>query len=108
VGAPFHDAALVDHENLVRVDDGGKAVGDDEGGAALQEPFQGPLDEALRLHVHAGGGLVQDEDAGIGQERAGEGNELPLAHGKQDAAFAHRGVVPVAQARLSWVTVRRS
>mgnify|MGYP006179948009 CR=1 FL=1 len=35
VGAAFGDPALVENDDLVGVDDGGEAVGDDDGGAIM-------------------------------------------------------------------------
>ena len=34
------------------------------------------LDELLGLRVHQRGGLVEDEDARVGQQRAGDGHPL--------------------------------
>src|SRR5258708_40292598 len=62
VGAFFDDFAVVDDEDLVGVADGGEAVGDDEGGAALHEAQQGFLDVGFGAGVDAAGGLIEDED----------------------------------------------
>ena len=72
MGALLDDAALVQHDDAVSVPDGGEPVGDDERGSVVQQLPQGPLDHRLRAGVHVGGRLVQDEDAGIGQDRPGE------------------------------------
>ena len=55
-------------------------VGDDEGRPARQssEP-QRALDLALGADVDRGRGLVEDQDPGIGEQRARERDELPLA-----------------------------
>src|SRR4029453_13002533 len=42
----------------------------------------------LRLGVEARGGLVEDEDAGIGEDGAGDGDALPLAAGELYPALA--------------------
>ena len=82
VGAPLDDLPVVQHHDLGRRLDGGEAVGDDEAGAPLHEHVQGPLDQLLGRGVHAGGGLVQDQDARVGDEGPGEGEQLALAPGR--------------------------
>jgi hypothetical protein len=63
---------VVDDEGPVGVHGRGEPVGDADGGAALQQHFQGGLDLCLGLQVQVRGGLVQDQDARLGQERPGE------------------------------------
>ena len=72
-------------------------MGDDEAGASGQERLQGPLDLALGAGVHAGGGLVQDQDARIGQGGAGDGQELALALA-EPAALPQDGLVALGEA----------
>src|SRR5690606_37693360 len=81
VRAALDDAALVHDEDLVRALDGGEAVRDDEGGAAAAERAQPVADEGLALGVEAGGGLVEDEDARVGDDGARDGDALALAAG---------------------------
>ena len=59
---------------------------------------EGVLDELLGLGVHRGGRLVEDQDARVEGEGAGEGEELLLAHGERRAALLHRGVEAAAAA----------
>ena len=91
--------SLVQHQDAVGVLDGRQAVGDDEAGAADEQAVERPLDELLGLGVDRRGGLVEDQDAGIEGEGAGEGDELLLAHREAGAALAHRGVEAPRQAR---------
>ena len=44
-----------------------------------QNALQGILDEDFRVRVDVGGGLVQDEDAGIADDGAGEAEQLSLS-----------------------------
>ena len=53
------------------------------------------LHQQLGEGVDVGGGLVQDQDARVGQQRAGEGDELALAHAEVAAALADGRVVAV-------------
>ena len=79
VGAAFDDFPLAEDEDGVGVADGGKAVGDDETGAAFHETFECFIDKPLAFGAKGGGGFVEQEDAGIGQNGAGDGDALALA-----------------------------
>ena len=47
--------------NAVGVDDGGQAVGDDDGGAPDHEAVQCGLHQRLALRVQRAGGLIQQQ-----------------------------------------------
>ena len=79
MGAFFDDFAVVDDEHLVSVADGAEAVGDDEAGAALHQAQQGFLDARFGAGIDAAGGFVKDQDAGVGQDGAGNRQHLALA-----------------------------
>ena len=51
----------------------------------------------LILRVHAGGGLVQNDNWGVLQKTPGNGNALLFSAGEVGAAFSHHGVVPLGQ-----------
>jgi hypothetical protein len=74
MGAALDDLAVVDDDHHAGIANGGEAVGNDKRGAALEEHFQCPLDQFLGVCVDAGGGLVEDQDAWIGQDCAGKGD----------------------------------
>ncbi len=59
--------------------DRGKPVGDEEGGAAPKQGFDGVLDELLGEGIDGGGRLVQHEDVRVGQDCPGEGQKLLLS-----------------------------
>src|SRR5512135_1946423 len=79
VSTLLDDFAVVDDDDIIRIADGGEAVRDDEAGAALHQAQERLLDARFRARVHAGGGFIQDEDAWVGEDRAGNGKQLPLA-----------------------------
>ena len=64
-----------------------------------EQPLQAPLDRLLGAHVDVGGRLVEDQDPRLGQQRAGEGDELALAGRELDAALADLGLDPFRQRR---------
>src|ERR1022692_3206738 len=64
-----------------------------EGGAALHQVGETFLNGGLGFGIEAAGSLVEDEDARIGENGAGDGDALPLTAGELDAALADDGVV---------------
>ena len=106
VAAAFHDPAVVENEDAVGMADGGETVGDDQAGAAVHEPFERFVDEALALGIEGGGGLVEQENARIGEDGAGDGDALALAAGELGAARADEGFVTLRQGGDEVVGVR--
>lgn len=49
MGSLLNDPAVVDHHDPVRAGDRGQAVGDDEGGSALEQPCQRALNQVPRF-----------------------------------------------------------
>ena len=91
VGAGGGDFAGFENDDQVGVADGGEAVRDDQDGFADDEALEGGLDEGLAVAVEGAGGLVEDEDGGVAEEGAGEGEALFLSAGEPGAAFADEG-----------------
>src|SRR5947208_14949927 len=79
VVALLDDPARVHDHDLVGVADRREAVRDDEGSAAVTEARHRLLNEYLGARVDVARSFVEDEDARIGEERAGDRDELPLA-----------------------------
>ena len=97
MGAELDDLAVVDDGDAVGAHRGGEAVGDEDGGAALEQHVERLLDLRLGLEVEVRRGLVEHEDARAGEERPGQGEELPLAGRQRHAALVHGRVEPVGQ-----------
>ena len=72
-------------------------MGDDQQGLALHQFRDGLLDVALVVCVHAGGCLVQDDNRGVLQDAAGDGDALPLPAGEACPALADHRVKPIGQ-----------
>ena len=85
VGARFDDASLLQHHDKVSMAHGGKAMGDDQGGAPGEESVEGLLDEGLALGVEGTGGFVEDEDVGFGEDGAGDADALALPTAEEGA-----------------------
>lgn len=97
VRALLDDPALVEDVDDVGALDGAEAVGDGNGGAALGRLVQGGLDDVLGLGVEGRRGLVQEQDLGVADQGAGDGDALLLAAREQRALAAHDRVEAVGQ-----------
>ena len=92
MGALLGDAAGDQDGDLVGVAGGGDAVGDEEGGASAHDLAQTGEDDLFGVGVDAGQGVVEDEDAGVAQDGAGDGlTEVVVS-----------GPTQVAAAELAW------
>jgi len=72
-------------------------VGHDQGGAALHEHAQRPVDLLFDLDVDRTGGVVEDEDRRVDQEGPGDGDALALATREGVATLTDHGVVALGQ-----------
>ncbi len=91
------DAAVLDQNDFIHLFDGGDPVRDQDGGLAGTGLFQVVEDDALRLGVHGGNGVVQDQDRRVLHECAGNRDALLLAAGNGHAAFAEHRFVAVGE-----------
>ncbi|GJC95043.1 hypothetical protein ColKHC_03869 [Colletotrichum higginsianum] len=92
VRALLDDASLVEDVDDVGLLNGAEAMGDGNGGAALGGLVEGGLDDVLRLGIEGRRGLVQQQDLGVADEGAGDGDALLLAAGEQGALASDDGV----------------
>ena len=60
---------------------------------------EGQLDPCLGLGVEGAGAVVEEQDGGLGHDRAGQGQALPLSARKRITAFADRCIQPAWQRR---------
>ena len=88
--AALDDAALIQHQNLVRADHGGEAVRDHQRRAPARDFVEARLDFALGLGVERRGRLVEHQDARPFEDDARDGDALFLAARKFEAALADR------------------
>src|ERR1700747_939489 len=87
--AALDDAAVAQDNDLVGVLHGGGAVRNQNGGAAVHDAAQASENALFGLRIDAGEGSVEDEDARVADDGAGDGRALLLSAGERDAAFAH-------------------
>src|SRR3989454_4332882 len=92
----LHRSAVHDHD-FVRVEYGGQAVSDHDRCRSLDHPVDGLLHQALGLAVERTGGLVEDQDLWVRDDRAGDGDTLALAARQANPPVADHRVVPVGE-----------
>ena len=97
MSAAFDDASVFQYQNLVGIADGAEAVCDDETCATAHESLESLLDQSLGGGVDTGGGLVENEDGRVLQQRAGDADALLFADAQTHPAFADLGVEAVGQ-----------
>ena len=97
MGAAFDDAAAVEHQQQVGMADGAEAVGDDKAGAPPEQDAERMLDAHFGDGVDGTGGLVEDQDPRVSQQRARKADQLPLAKADAGTPLADRGAEPVWQ-----------
>lgn len=93
VGTYLDSFTVGEDKNTISVLDGRETVSDCEDCAVSDEAVNSFLDEAFAFGVESGGSFVEDEDARIFKDCAGDGDSLALAAGETDTVFANDGIV---------------
>ena len=74
--------AVVQHENLVGINDAADSLGDKECGSSFQFVLEGFLQAHLGIEVDRARAVIEDQDGRLCQQRACNGNTLFLPTGK--------------------------
>ncbi|MBV19314.1 MAG: hypothetical protein CMA56_05590 [Euryarchaeota archaeon] len=90
--ATLDDGTVQHRQNFVGVPDGGQAMSDGDGGTLSVGRQQILLDASLGFSVQGAAGLVQDQQAGLLQDRASEADAGPLSTRQFAATVTHHGV----------------
>ena len=107
MSAGLRDAALAQHQDAVGVSHRGQAMGDDEAGAVVHQALQRLLHQRLRFAIERAGGLVQDQDSRVLQQRPRDGDALPLPAGEVDSALAQQRFIAIWQGEDELVCIGR-
>src|SRR6516162_494752 len=95
--AALDDAAIVEHQDLVGLDDRRQPVRDDQGRAVGGDLGEARLDLALGLGVERRGRLIEDQNLWRLQNHPGDCHALLLAAGQFETALADHRSVAVRQ-----------
>ncbi len=87
----------MEHQDPVCPPDLGQAVGDEQGRAAFEHALDGALDLVFGGAVDGAGRVVEDQDARVGEQGAGDGDALALAAGERHPALADHRLVAVGE-----------
>ena len=96
--ADAFDAPVHDQRHPVSNGKRGQAVGDHDDGAAARVGLELTQQLLFRSRVEGAGRLVENEDARIADQGAGDADQLPLSHRQSLPPFAQHGVVALRQA----------
>src|SRR5581483_6917909 len=97
VGTAGGDLAALHHQDLMRALHRRETVGDHDRRASLHQPVERLADQEIRAVVDAARRLVQDENARVDEDGAGDGNPLALPSREARAALADDRLVAVRQ-----------
>ena len=96
--AALDDLAALDHQDGVGVHDGVQAMRDHDGGAVLAEMLDRLLHGLFGFRIERRGGLVEQDDRRVADQRPGHRDALALAARQLRAEFADRRVVAEREA----------
>ena len=99
MGALLDDAPVLEDDDEVGIADRRQPVGDDEGRSSSEQEPQRPFDLPLGADVDRRGGLVQDQDSRVGEQRARQRHKLTLSKRESRAAFLQLRLVAVLEAQ---------
>lgn len=108
VRAAFDDRALVQHDDLVCVNDGRKPVRDDERRAVAGQIHQVAKDLPLGPRIQRRRRFIEDKEQRSFQSGPCDGHALPLTSGELQPALAHQRVVTLGQPHNEVVKVRET
>lgn len=101
----FHDSALAHDDDVIRLADGGKLMGDHNRGAAFGCPVESLLDHRLGVGVERTRGFVEEEDFRFRDDAARNSDALALPSGKKPATLSNLGIIAIGE--LSDEVVRK-
>lgn len=107
LGTVIRDAALFHHNDLIRTGNGAQTMRNDDQCPPLCQPGNSPLDHRLVFWIHAGRGLVQNDDWRVFQHRPSNGDALFLTTGEVSATAAADRIIALRKCPDKFVAARR-
>ena len=93
----FDNPAPVEHDDAIRMADGGQPVGDHQRCPVLHQFFQSLLDAQFGGGVDIGGGFIKQDQLRVSGKGPGDGNKLALSTGYGCTVFGQGGVQTLRQ-----------
>ncbi len=97
VGAGLDDLTVIHDQDAAGVANRRQSVRDDDDRASLTDRLHVVLDGAFRFVIQRTGRLVEDENAWLTHQSAGDGDTLALTAGERRPVFTYDGVVSFRQ-----------
>lgn len=94
------DLALAEENDVVGLLDGSETMGDDDGCASLACAVESGLHDLFATDIDGGGGLVEDEDLGLLDDGAGDGETLALTTAELDASITNFSLVSLTRVSI--------
>ena len=94
VGALLHDISLLQHDDLVRIDNSAQSVSNHDHSKAflLKENIQGFLDLGFAFSIESWGSLVKEQNARLADQSTSDSDSLLLSTGQTTAALTDHSV----------------
>src|SRR4029077_9728459 len=108
VGAVLDQAAVLERNDAIQRPHGREPMRDDQNRPPLCDLLHVLLDDTLALIVEGARRLIEDQNARVGDERAGNGDALSLATREGRAALADDRVVAFGQLEDEFVRPRKA
>src|SRR4051812_21840012 len=89
------DGTVIHDQDQVSIANGGKTMGDDKACPTLHQLAHSALNLLLGPGIHTAGGFVQDQNFWIGQEGAGDSEQLLLTLRNVGSLFIQNGVITI-------------
>ena len=97
MSAALNDMGIIQYQYLIRTPDGFQAVGDHNNSLVVRQFRNRPLQFFFIFRVNAACGFIQNDNRGVFQYGAGNGNTLLLTTGQGSSAFPDHRIIPVGQ-----------
>ena len=95
--ASGYESTTIQHRDLVGVQGGGDAMGDNELGPSGTGRIDRGPDLGFGAGIEGGHRLIEDDDVRVGEQDARDGHALPLPSGQPYPALTDAGRKPLGQ-----------
>src|ERR1039458_1229171 len=97
MGAAFHDPPVLHDDDPVGQVQSRTPVSDEQRRPPGHNRAEGVMYRLFDLGIDGAGGIIEDQDAGVVEDRAGQGDTLTLPSRESEASLADDGVVAAGE-----------
>jgi len=99
MSAPFSYLPILDHDNLIRINNSRKPMSDQDDSllSTLNKLLEGFLDLSLRFSIQGRSSLIQEQNFGSTDQSSGYSDSLLLSPGQFDPSFTDHGIEPIRE-----------